>query len=175
MIALAVAVCSCSATITEMNGETHDGELTGWNSSKLFYRDSDGRKRSVPTCEVADIDHPGNVVGTIGSVMAAIFIPACGIAIGYDLDKGKSIAEPGVGVGCGYAAISIALAAAGWAEYYRSRSAVKGFTPDRGTPLDEPGALPPNLPGPGSPPGLPDSGRALSLPPTSDDANDETE
>jgi hypothetical protein len=69
------AGCSTSASFSRQSGPAFDAEILGSDARSLHVRDEDGREFLVPREDVADIDHPGNVLGTIGAVLMAMSVP----------------------------------------------------------------------------------------------------
>jgi hypothetical protein len=84
---------SCSAalteaTITKKNGRSYSAILSNEsNADSIVYFDGERNKRAVRRSDVADIDHPGNVVGVIGSALAVATLPLCAILLSDAVNK----------------------------------------------------------------------------------------
>jgi hypothetical protein len=71
----AFAGCSTTANISRTNGPAYEADIVSSDANSLHVRDNYGREILVPREEVADIDHPGNVLYTIGLVLVAMSVP----------------------------------------------------------------------------------------------------
>ena len=69
------AGCSTTATISRTNGPALDADILVSDANSMRVRDDYGREFLITREEVADIDHPGNVLTTIGVVLIAMSIP----------------------------------------------------------------------------------------------------
>ncbi len=72
VVALSVGACSTTATIHRAHGPAYEAEIADSDASRLRVLGDDGRLHEVPRAEVTDVDHPGNVVLTVGAVLAGI-------------------------------------------------------------------------------------------------------
>ena len=91
-------------------------------------RDSFGREIAVSREEVADIDHPGNVLYTIGLVLIAMSAP---MIIGDLAHRGQSQQSEwsgmGLVIGIPEAVTGLCLAIPGWVHYRHSKREAKAF------------------------------------------------
>ncbi len=72
LVLCAFAGCSTTATISRVNGPAYEAHILASDTNFLRVRDNYGREFLVPREDVADIDHPGNVLYTIGLVLVAM-------------------------------------------------------------------------------------------------------
>ena len=129
---LLFTTCSYSATISQRDGSFREGYILGSDEEYLHVESRDGAEHDVRRADVTDIDYPGNVLGTIGIVAAAVLLPiaAIGVANGASGTLGKC------GVG------GVFLAVTNWSNYYESRGAANDFAPRRIRPTRKAEALP---------------------------------
>jgi hypothetical protein len=111
--AVGVAACSTTATVHRRGGGTEDVEILNRRPTALVVEG----QREIPLDDVADIDHPGNVVAIVGSVLFASAL--------VDL----AVARPDCGRNdgaliCGGVALrgAIGVAMIGWGHYTWSKS-----------------------------------------------------
>ena len=118
---LLYTACSYSATISQRDGSFREGYILGSDEEYLHVEARDGSEHDVRRADITDIDYPGNVLGTIGVVVAAVLLPiaAIGVANGASGTLGKC------GVG------GVFLAVTNWSNYYESREAASDFAPRR--------------------------------------------
>jgi hypothetical protein len=139
---LLFTICSCTATISQRDGSYRDTYILRSDAEYLHVQDRDGSESDVRRTDIADIDHPGNVIATLGLVAAAVFLPLAATAHG---DAAASCF--GIGVGSGI------LGSGMWLKYYNSKRAANNFTPRRVSPTPKAEALHQKLPAPSSSPG----------------------
>ena len=120
--------CSTTALISRTDGWAFDADILGSDANSLRARDSFGREIVVSREEVADIDHPGNVLYTIGLVLIAMSAP---MIIGDLAHRGKSQQSEwsgmGLVIGIPEAVTGLCLAIPGWVHYRRSKREAKAF------------------------------------------------
>jgi hypothetical protein len=148
------AGCSTTATISRTDRLTYEANILGSDANSLRVRDGYGPDFLVPREVVADIDHPGNVNGIIGSALVAFSAP---FIIGDIAHRGRSQGSDwsgmGLVIGIPSAITGLCLAIPGWLRYRRSKRAAKAFE-DANPILPVPG--PPVYPSyPAAPPYLP--------------------
>lgn len=59
--------CGTSATIYTVNGGVYDGRIGGHHDGAVWING-----QAIPDREIEDIDHPGNVAGVIGTIVATV-------------------------------------------------------------------------------------------------------
>jgi hypothetical protein len=75
MAAAAAPACSSSATITRRDQPPITARIESSGAEALHVRTGDGKELHIPRAEVADIDHPGNVLMIAGlSLLALVYI-----------------------------------------------------------------------------------------------------
>jgi hypothetical protein len=96
--------CATSATIQRRDAGTVDAWIVGSDENGLLVRDARGQPTRIPRDEIADVDHPGNVL-----VMAGLGLLAVGAQIVLsDQERGEELAMTSTAVGLP------ALAMIGW-------------------------------------------------------------
>jgi len=113
LAALALLTSGCAATLQRGSGPAIEGVLTDADATYLYIRSDSGAVYRVPRTEVSDIDHPGNVLATIGAVfltMSVIFL-----ADGEDYSNEA---------GAIYGAIGAGMTAGGLIPWMHSRLAI---------------------------------------------------
>jgi hypothetical protein len=71
-MATAAGACSTTATISRRHGPAYEAEIVGSDADTLRLENGDGQALLVPREDVVDIDHPGNVLMTIGAVILGV-------------------------------------------------------------------------------------------------------
>jgi hypothetical protein len=69
-VAISLAGCSTTATIHRVNGPAYEATILESDPTSLDVRGDDGRPYRVPRQQVSEIDHPGNVLATVGAALA---------------------------------------------------------------------------------------------------------
>jgi len=124
----AFAGCSTTATISRTNGPEYEAEILGSNANALRVRDDYGRELRVPREEVADIDHPGNVLYTIGVVLIAVSVPMFIAAAANRSQSGQSDwSGMELAFGIPEAVTGLCLAIPGRRHYRHSKREAKAF------------------------------------------------
>ena len=128
LILCAFAGCSTTATISRTDGMAYEADILASDANSLRVRDSYGREMIVSREEMADIDHPGNVIYTIGLVLIAMSVP---MIIGDLSHQGKSQQSEwsgmGLVIGIPEAVTGLCLAIPGWVHYRHSKHEAKAF------------------------------------------------
>jgi hypothetical protein len=127
-VLLALAGCSTTAAISRTDGLTYEADILGSDAGSLHARDLYGREIVVSRDEVADIDHPGNVISTIGLVLVGMSAPMiiADLAHRGDAQKGEW-SGMGLVVGIPTMVTGLALAIPGLMHYARSKRGAKAF------------------------------------------------
>jgi hypothetical protein len=106
----------------------YEADILASDANSLRVRDSYGREMIVSREEMADIDHPGNVIYTIGLVLIAMSVP---MIIGDLSHQGKSQQSEwsgmGLVIGIPEAVTGLCLAIPGWVHYRHSKHEAKAF------------------------------------------------
>jgi hypothetical protein len=123
-VLIAFAGCSTTATITRSYGPSYEAEITGSDARFLRVRDGNGYEFAIPREEVADIDHPGNVLFTIGAVTVAIYTPMLIDAFSKHQDEWSGLARA---LSLTMVASGLAIGLAGLVPYARSKRAAAAF------------------------------------------------
>jgi hypothetical protein len=117
--AVLVVFTGCStASITRNYGPPYEAKITGSNEYALRVRDSFGSEFVIPREDVRDIDHPGNVLGTIGVVVAGVYARTALEA--HDDFVPEYLGLIGMSIGIG-------LALGGLVPYFQSKHAARAF------------------------------------------------
>jgi hypothetical protein len=127
VVVVAFAACSSTATISRNFGPAYEAEITGSDARSLRVRAQNGYEFVVPREDVTDIDHPGNVLLTIGAVVTGMYSPflVSGLAAnngGQDEWSGFVTVMGVMGVAAG-----LSLALTGLIPYKRSKQAAAAF------------------------------------------------
>jgi hypothetical protein len=124
----AFAGCSTTANISRTDGLVYEAEILSSDAHSLRARDVYGREILISREEVADIDHPGNVLYTIGLVLIGMSTP---MIIGDLSHRGSSQQGEwsGMGLAMGIPGVvtGLCLAIPGWLHYKHSKSAARAF------------------------------------------------
>ena len=154
----AFSACSMSATLTRRDGWYYEGTIEGSDAEYFYLRTYSGSVEKVRRADIADIDHPGNVLGTMGILGGA----ASGILLGLfltDICDAHIHHGPQSFVSIGVSAFSLGLAAmlavSGWGDYFHSRKAANHFDRAPVVPIGISPVLTPNLAPPSTPPASP--------------------
>src|SRR5512140_2119921 len=134
-IAVAVLVaftgCSTSATIGRNFGPEYEGQIVASDATSLRVRDGAGYEAVIVREDVTDIDHPGNVLFTIGAVVAGMSAPMMigDLVSQSSQDKNGGSEWSGMGVVLGLVGLGagLSLMAAGAIPYKRSKRAAAAF------------------------------------------------
>jgi hypothetical protein len=127
VVLCAVSGCATTATISRTDGWTYEADILDSDASSLHVRDVYGREVRVPREEVADIDHPGNLLLTFGLIAVAMSIPLIVGDLAQDKSQRTEWSGLGVVIGAGEAIAGLSLAIPGWVRYRHSTRAAKAF------------------------------------------------
>jgi hypothetical protein len=162
----AIALCAlfafsaCSATLTRRDGVALEGTISGSNAESVWIRTEHGTAENVRRTDIASIDHPGNVLGTIGLALATGSGALLGVTLSANHPDGRTYATA-IGQWGTCLVTGVVLAIIGWSDYFASRSAANNLAstppaPVRLSPAAEPTLPPPVAPAASSPPNSPD-------------------
>jgi hypothetical protein len=128
LVLCAFASCSTTATMSRNNGPAYEAEILSSDADFLSVRDNYGRQIVVSRDEVIEIDHPGNVLYTIGAVLVAMATP---MLVAGVLHSNRSSKSDWSGMelvfGIPVAVTGLCLAIPGWSRYRRSKVAAEAF------------------------------------------------
>ncbi|HJX62756.1 MAG TPA: hypothetical protein VJ860_02255 [Polyangia bacterium] len=141
-----LAFSACSATLTRRDGVSYEGTIAGSDAESVRIRTDSGSVERIRRADIVDIDHPGNVLGTIGLAVGAVEAGALSALLAGRSKDHAFIVTVGVEL-----FVSVALAISGWDDYFASRRAANNFGPARVLPVGVSPVLPPNLPPPSAP------------------------
>ena len=68
-----VGACSTTATVITRDGKRDETRIVGGDREVLLLQNDYGVEKIVRRTEVKDIDHPGNVVATIGGIIGGTY------------------------------------------------------------------------------------------------------
>ena len=125
VVALSVGGCSTTATIHRVYGPAYETEIADSDASALRVLGDDGRLHEVPRGEITDVDHPGNVVITVGAILVGIAALAS-ISI-MNERNGSQNREEATAVGLVYGLPGLAMLVAGGVTYIGSKSKASAF------------------------------------------------
>jgi hypothetical protein len=72
-LVLLVSGCSTTATVITRDGKREETRIVGGDREVLLLQNDYGVEKVVRRTEVKDIDHPGNVVATIGGIIGGSY------------------------------------------------------------------------------------------------------
>jgi len=120
--------CSTTATISRTDGFTYEADILDSDANSLRVRDTYGREFLIPSGYVADIDHPGNLHFTFGSILLAI---SAMMIFGDLSDRDQSQRSEWSGLGLGFgipmALTGLCLGIPGWIHHGHSKRKAKTF------------------------------------------------
>ena len=139
-VAISLAGCSTTATIHRVNGPAYEATILRSDPTSLEIQGDDGRPYRVPREQVSDIDHPGNVLATVGAVLMGI---AGLTAYAAETDKsGSDSRNAAIAVGVVYGLPGLLMAVTGGAIWLSSKDKAKACE-ESTLPL---GRMPPDVP-----------------------------
>ncbi len=162
-VAISLAGCSTTATIHRVNGPAYEATIAQSEPTSLDVFGDDGRPYRVPREQVSEIDHPGNVLATVGAVLLGLAGLTASVAA---TDRNTSDARgTAIAVGVIYGLPGLLMAVTGGSIWLSSKSKARALEeaplPVVGAPPDRPAYAPPWA-APTWPPGAP----ATSVPRT---------
>ena len=168
LVSMSLGACSTTATIHRVYGPSYEAEIADSDASALRVLGDDGRLHAVPRAEVTDVDHPGNVVLTVGAVLTAI---GALVAISIMNDGTPSMPadrDDATAIGMVYGVPGVVMMALGGVAYITSKSRASAFEAGRFPTLSRPPPvrhLPPLPPPPPAPAPAPPAPAPPSPPP----------
>ncbi len=128
LVLCALAGCATTANISQTNGLTYEADILGSDANSLRVRDNYGREIVVPGGDVADIDHPGNVLLTIGVVLVVMSAPMIiGDLAHRDQSQQSEWSGMGLAMGIPMAVTGLSLGIPAWLRYRHSKREAKAF------------------------------------------------
>ena len=121
MTLAAFGACSTTASIKRVDGPDNIAIIERSNEKELVVRGSNGQLYRLAQESVAEIDHPGNVLMTVGGTLIALFAATYFAA---DPSQRDRFVKAGTPV---YVVPGVGLLAAGGYTYFRSTSAADAF------------------------------------------------
>jgi len=82
--------CSTTATVFTRDGKRDEARIVGGDREVLLLQNDYGVERVVRRAEVKDIDHPGNVVATIGGIIGGSYGLSLAVVGGVCATSGSS-------------------------------------------------------------------------------------
>lgn len=154
VVALSVGACSTTATIHRAYGPAYEAEIVTSDPTALRVLGDDGRLHEVSRAEVTDIDHPGNVVLTVGAILAGL-----GALVLFSTvnDNNSPEQETGTVISLVYGLPGLVMMIGGGVTYFTSKSHASAFETGRFPVMSRPPQVPPSapLPPPWPPPAAP--------------------
>jgi hypothetical protein len=126
VVALSVGACSTTSTIHRVYGPAYEAEIVDSDASALRVLGDDGRLHAVSRPEVTDVDHPGNVLVTVGAVLVGIAAIAT-LSILGEGDVSEEERETATAVSAVYGLPGLAMLIAGGVTYIGSKSRASAF------------------------------------------------
>jgi len=125
-LAASVGSCGTTATVETAIGKSFEGEIVGGDQREVIIEFASGRRRAIDRQDITDVDHPGNVAATIGTILTAY--GGLNIMLGASRCNSK---EPAFCAGLfAPAVVGLALAVYGFAVYGGSVWAMSQPEPD---------------------------------------------
>jgi len=158
-VSMSVAACSTTSTIHRAHGPAYEAEIVDSDVNTLRVLGDDGRIHEVSREEVTDIDHPGNVVLTVGAILVAVGALVA-LSISSDRNGSQQEREDATAIALVYGLPGLMMTVAGGVTYISSKSKADAFEAGRFPSLSRPPQVrslpppaPPRLPAP--PPAAP--------------------
>ena len=128
LVLCAFAGCSTTATISRTDGLAFEAEILSSDANSLRVHDDYGHELLVPREDVADIDHPGNVLLTIGLGLIAMSAPML-IAGLSNRNQSQQSEWSGMELVFGIPEVvtGLCLAIPGWSHYRHSKRGAEAF------------------------------------------------
>jgi hypothetical protein len=154
---MAVAFVGCSAntaTIRRTNGPSYEARIVGSDPWSLHLLGDDGVLYAVPRSQVAEVDHPGNVLLMFG--LASLAGSVALLAEGLHQPQGVMQRESDLGAAAVYGGLAVLLGGGGAWLWTRSKRAARTFETAQAQDYTPPpdAALVPPTPPRGPPPAL---------------------
>jgi hypothetical protein len=119
-VAISLAGCSTTATIHRVNGPAYEAKILQSDPTSLDVQGDDGRPYRVPREQISDIDHPGNVLATVGAALLG-FAGLISYVAATDTGGGASSRDTAITVGVIYGLPGLLMAVAGGSIWLSSR------------------------------------------------------
>jgi hypothetical protein len=121
--------CSTTATIHRLNGPDYEATIVDSDASALRLRGGDQRTYAVKRGEVFDIDHPGNVVMTVGAIFLGLgtFVVAGTYGKFVEPMAGQTQGDAATGAALTLILPGLILATMGAIPYFTSRRNARAF------------------------------------------------
>jgi hypothetical protein len=126
VVALSAGACSTTSTIHRAYGPAYEAEIVDSDASTLRVLGDDGRLHAVSRAEVTDVDHPGNVLVTVGAVLLGIAAVAT-LSILSEDHVSEEERETATAVSAVYGLPGLAMLIAGGVTYIGSKSRASAF------------------------------------------------
>ena len=123
--ATALSAFGCSAVIERQRMPNLHARVHSSQRDAIIVKDDGGRLFRIPATSVRDVDHPGNVLATVGAGIVAMGLA---MVVGGGVDNGWN--SESVYIGAGYGGLGVALITAGLVPYILSRRAAARLHPE---------------------------------------------
>lgn len=129
VVSVTFSGCSTTATIHRLNGPDYESTIVDSDARTLRLGGGDGRMYEVTRAEVVDIDHPGNVIMTVGMVFLGLgtFLVAGTYGKFVEPMQGQTQGDAATGAALGLILPGVLLAALGGIPYFTSRRNAQAF------------------------------------------------
>jgi hypothetical protein len=149
-VAISLAGCSTTATIHRVNGPAYEAKIVQSDSTSLDVLGDDGQPYRVPREQVSEIDHPGNVLATIGAALVG-FAGLITWAVATDNSQSQSgRRSAAIAVGTVYGLPGLLMAVAGGSIWMSSKDKARALEetplPIARMPPERPAYAPPWVP-----------------------------
>jgi hypothetical protein len=130
LIALLAAGCSRSATIHMKGGGIVRGEIARSDAASIYVKaESSGEERAVSRANIHEIDHPGDILGVIGTILAvpSMVLAIVGVAFYCEAPPsvGETVGTVSIVTGLVIGIPSIVVAIGGFSRYSESADAAR--------------------------------------------------
>jgi hypothetical protein len=119
-VAISLAGCSTTATIHRVSGPAYEAKILQSDATSLDVQGDDGRPYRVPREQVSDIDHPGNVLATVGAALLG-FAGLISYVAATENGGGPSSRDTAITVGVVYGLPGLLMAVAGGSIWLSSK------------------------------------------------------
>ena len=118
LLTVVVAISGCTASIERRRAPDIDARIVGSDRSGIVVETDRGERRRIPGSEIKEIDHPGNVLMTVGAIFAGLAL------LSAESQNPNDRAEAD-----GLAVVGLSLFVGGAIPYFRSTGASGEFDP----------------------------------------------
>jgi len=157
-LVVAMSGCSTTATVITRDGKRDETRVVGGDREVLLLQNDDGAEKVVRRADVKDIDHPGNVVATLGGLIASSYASALivsGTFCGTSGASGGSSCTLLLGTSGGMTALGAGMLVWGLWAWLSSKNAVSESLSNPALPMPVTPLPPPTTISPPLPPPLP--------------------